>query len=332
VSARLVLLATSSRTAPGLLSWEAWSTLRAADAVLVGAPDHPLLPALVAADVVVETASYDDVDAHAAALLRRGGATVWVAAPDGDPGLAEALARALDAGSDVEVDVVLGSWDLPGAHLLDLVAVMDRLRSPGGCPWDAEQTHESLVEYLVEEAYETVEAIETSDDPALREELGDVLLQVAFHARMAQEHEQPWGIDDVADGIVRKLVSRHPHVFADHDARTPAEVEANWKRLKAAEKQRESVTDGIPQALPALVLAAKLLRRTADVELPPGSGVDVVARAAADRAWDAVDAAVGDLLLALAARAQAAGVDLESELRESLRRYRAAVRTAEGLH
>ena len=331
MAARLVLLATSARTAPGLLSWEAWSTLRSADSVLVGLDDHPLLPALTGADVAVEVAAYDDVDAQAPALLARDGLTVWVAGPDGDPGLAEAVVRALDAGSDVEVDVVLGSWDLPGAHLLDLVAVMDRLRSPGGCPWDAEQTHESLVEYLVEEAYETVEAIETRDDPALREELGDLLLQVAFQARIAQEHAQPWGIDDVADGIVRKLVSRHPHVFADHDARTPAEVEANWKLLKATEKQRESVTDGIPQALPALVLAAKLLRRTADVPLPDGAVVASPVAAAADRAWDDVDGDVGDLLLALTARAQAAGVDLESQLRESLRRYREAVRTAEGL-
>ena len=331
MSARLVLLATSTRTAPGLLSWEAWSTLRWADAVLVSAADHPLRPALAAAEVVAEVSAYDDVDEHAAALLRREGLTVWVASPDGDPGLAGALARALDTGSGVEVDVVLGSWDLPGARLLDLVAVMDRLRSPGGCPWDAEQTHESLVEYLVEEAYETVEAIETDDDPALCEELGDLLLQVAFHARIAQEHDEPWGIDDVADGIVAKLVSRHPHVFADHDARTPAEVEASWKRLKAAEKQRESSTDGIPQALPALVLAAKLLRRTADVPLPDGLGVDPAVGLAADRAWESADGDVGDLLLALAARAHAAGVDLEQALRESLRRYRAAVRTAEGL-
>jgi XTP/dITP diphosphohydrolase len=331
VSARVVLLATSARTAPGLLSWEAWSTLRSADSVLVGADDHPLLPALAAADVPVDVLAYDDVDALADHLLSRDGRTLWIASPDGDPGLAEVLGRRLDAGSDVEVDVVLGSWDLPGAHLLDLVAVMDRLRSPGGCPWDAEQTHESLVEYLVEEAYETVEAIETGDDPALREELGDVLLQVAFHARIAQEHEQPWGIDDVADGIVRKLVSRHPHVFADHDARTPDEVEASWKRLKAAEKQRESVTDGIPLALPSLVLAAKLLRRSADVELPAEAWVAPEVEAAADRAWEASDGEIGDLLLALAARAHAAGVDLESELRDALRRHRSAVRAAEGL-
>ena len=127
----------------------------------------------------------------------------------------------------------------PGERLLDLVAVMDRLRSPGGCPWDARQTHASLVEYLVEEAYETVEAIEESDRVGLREELGDLLLQVVFHARIAAEDvADPWTIDDVADGIVSKLISRHPHVFGDVSADTPEQVEANWHALKAKEKGR----------------------------------------------------------------------------------------------
>ena len=113
------------------------------------------------------------------------------------------------------VEVLPGSYDLPGARLLDLVATMDRLRSPGGCPWDAEQTHESLVTYLVEETYETIEAIETGDRDHLREELGDLLLQVMFHSRIAAEHaEAPWSVDDVAGDIVDKLVRRHPHVFA----------------------------------------------------------------------------------------------------------------------
>ena len=116
-----------------------------------------------------------------------------------------------------------GSYDLPGARLLDLVATMDRLRSPGGCPWDAEQTHESLVTYLVEETYETIEAIETGDRDHLREELGDLLLQVMFHSRIAAEHtEAPWSVDDVAGDIVDKLVRRHPHVFAGAVAATPA--------------------------------------------------------------------------------------------------------------
>ena len=155
---------------------------------------------------------------------------------------------------------------------------------------------------------------------------------MAFHARIAEEHDDPWSIDDVADGITAKLVSRHPHVFADHDARTPDEVEANWKRLKAQEKQRESVTDGIPQALPALVLAAKLLRRSADVEVDL---VDPALEQEAVRAWDLALAhgpeAVGDVLLAWVDLARNAGVDLEQELREAVRRHRSAVRAAEGL-
>ena len=144
---------------------------------------------------------------------------VWLSGVDGDPGLAEQVATAVLRASDLgqeppEVEVLLGSWDIPGARLLDLVAVMDRLRSPGGCPWDAEQTHESLVTYLLEEAYETVESVETGDRDGLREELGDLLLQVVFHARIAEEDaSDPWGVDEVAAGIVAKLVSRHPHVF-----------------------------------------------------------------------------------------------------------------------
>ena len=285
--------------------------LHAADEVLCDDEAHPLLPELAAVGVpvrVVET-SYADVPAAE-------GLSVWLLGPGDLP--------------DVPgVEVVVGSKDLPGAHLLDVVAVMDRLRSPGGCPWDAQQTHESLVEYLVEEAYEAVEAIETADDDELREELGDVLLQVMFHARIAEEHDDPWSIDDVADEITSKLVSRHPHVFGDVDAATAEQVEANWKVLKAAEKGRESVTDGIPGSLPALVLAAKLLRRSADV-----ADVDWVApkvEDAVERALEAVDGDVGDLLLALVDRLGATDLDAEQELRASIRRFRTAVRTAEGL-
>ena len=331
---RLVLVATSPRVAPGLLSHEAWALLSAADAVLVADPHHPWLAPLRTAGIDVVVAAYvgTAMDLARSLLSRTASAsTAYIASTDGDPGLAGALAALLDGLGDSgpQVDVVLGSWDLPGAHVLDLVAVMDRLRSPGGCPWDASQTHESLVEYLVEEAYETVEAIETGDDAALREELGDVLLQVAFHARIAEEHDDPWTIDDVADDITAKLVSRHPHVFADGEARTPDEVEASWKRLKAAEKGRDSVTDGIPDALPALVLAAKLLRRSSDVD-----GVGWVApqvEAAAARAYDSVDGEAGDLLLALVARLAAEGEDAEQALREAVRRHRTRIRTAEAL-
>ena len=331
---RLVLLATSPRVAPGLLSSEGWSVLGAAGSVVVADAGHAAVEPLRTAGVAVDVVPYDGtvLDLARNLLSRTASATVaYLASADGDPGLAGAVAVLLDGLGDLapQVDVVLGSWDLPGAHLLDLVAVMDRLRSPGGCPWDAEQTHETLVEYLVEEAYETVEAIETHDDAALREELGDVLLQVAFHARIAEEHDDPWSIDDVADGITAKLVRRHPHVFADGEARTPDEVEASWKELKAAEKGRASVTDGIPEALPALVLAAKLLRRSSHV-----AGVDAVSpavQAAADRAVDEVDGEVGDLLLALVARLAATDVDAEQELRGAVRRHRARIRTAESL-
>ena len=219
----------------------------------------------------------------------------------------------------------------PGSRVLDLVAVMDRLRSPGGCPWDARQTHRSLVEYLVEEAYEAVEAIELGDAAGMREELGDVLLQVVFHARIAQDDpDDPWSIDDVADGIITKLIARHPHVFGEDDAATAEEVERRWHARKAVEKGRASVTDGIPQALPALVLAGKVLARSAslDVEVPPLPGHDGAARTAAGLGDED---AFGDLLLALVAQARDRDWDAEAALRGAVRRQVDAVRRAEGL-
>jgi XTP/dITP diphosphohydrolase len=194
---------------------------------------------------------------------------------------------------------------------------MDRLRSPGGCPWDAEQTHDSLVKYLVEEAYELVEAIEEDDWAMLREELGDVLLQVFFHARIAQEHAtDPFSIDDVVGDLVQKLMYRHPHVFGEVDAATPEQVQANWDELKAAEKQRDSVVDGVPLGQPALALAAKLRSRATKggvVAALPGSQE------------------IGPRLLRLAAEAQDSGVDPEAALRDAARAYRDAIRDAEAV-
>jgi XTP/dITP diphosphohydrolase len=218
-----------------------------------------------------------------------------------------------------------------GARLLDLVAVMDRLRSPGGCPWDARQTHASLMEYLIEEAYETVETIEESDRDGLREELGDLLLQVVFHARIAAEDpDDPWTIDDVADGIVTKLIARHPHVFGAATAETAEEVEANWHALKAKEKGRQSVTDGIPAALPSLVHAGKVLSRSAALtDRLPG----LPAREPAAAAMRQVDGeeGFGDLLLALVAEGRARGFDAETAARVASRRRIAVIREAEGL-
>jgi XTP/dITP diphosphohydrolase len=223
-----------------------------------------------------------------------------------------------------------------GQALLALVAVMDRLRSPGGCPWDAAQTHESLVTYLLEETYETIEAIETADRTALREELGDLLLQVVFHARIGQEDgAAPFDIDDVAQGIVDKLIARHPHVFGDVDAATAEQVEANWQAIKAAEKGRTSVTDGVPRGLPALAHAQKLLTRAEH----GGVDIPVTTESAAERAdlalgleSDAVldDVVVGQTLLAIATAAHRAGIDPEAALRTAVSGYRSALRTAEG--
>jgi len=191
---------------------------------------------------------------------------------------------------------------------------MDRLRSPGGCPWDAKQTHASLVPYLLEEAHEAIEAIESGDPTHMQEELGDLLLQIAFQARVAQEHpSEPFDIDDVAGGLVDKLVRRHPHVFADVDAETAEAVEATWETIKAGEKQhRLHPLEGVPAALPALARAEKYVSRL------HRSGRE-----------DLVDAAVaaGDLgarLLDLVRRARAEGVDAEAALRETLRRLDAA--------
>ena len=217
----------------------------------------------------------------------------------------------------------------PGSAFLSLVEVMDRLRSPGGCPWDARQTHESLVEYLVEETYETVEAIETGDRAGLREELGDLLLQVVFHARIAQEDpESAWGIDDVVEGIIAKLVGRHPHVFGDEVAGTADEVEANWHARKAIEKGRTSVTDGIPMQLPALVLAAKVLARSVAFTDDLGeSSRHEAALAAVDDVFS--EEAFGDLLLGLVTIGRDEGWDAEAALRGATRRRIDAIRAIE---
>ena len=148
------------------------------------------------------------------------------------------------------------------SELIRLREVMDKLRSPGGCPWDAEQTHESLIKYLLEESYEFVDSVDEKDRNAMREELGDVLLQVYFHSRIAEEHQtDPFTIEDVAKGIADKLIHRHPHVFGDVKVKDVDEVIENWEDLKAREKARNSATDGVALSQPALPLVTKLLYR-----------------------------------------------------------------------
>ncbi len=215
-----------------------------------------------------------------------------------------------------------GDAALTGQRFAEFVQVMDTLRRE--CPWDRQQTHESLVRYLVEETYEVIEALESENPDHLREELGDLLLQVVFHARIASEHQtRPFGIDDVVQGIIDKLVSRHPNVFAEVQVADAAEVQSNWEALKAREKNRTSPVDGIPPSLPALSLAEKVVARLGYVETSNA----MAGREAADNADQMTSASVGDALFDLVVAASRAGVDCEFALR---RRVARAVTAAGG--
>ena len=220
-----------------------------------------------------------------------------------------------------------------GTRLLELVKIMDTLRL--NCPWDARQTHASLAPYLLEETYETVDALASGDQAAVREELGDVLLQVVFHARVAEERTDGTGydIDDVADGIISKLTRRHPHVFGDLTVSGADEVTLNWDSIKAAERAAArgpygsgepgppSALDGVPMSQPALSLAAQLLRRAERAGAPAEL---------ADQPAGAPDASdIGQELFALVNRARAEGLDPELELRAAARAYADRVRAWE---
>ncbi|MGW2589967.1 nucleoside triphosphate pyrophosphohydrolase [Streptomyces sp. NPDC001515] len=319
---RIVLLTASHRVAPGLLSWPAWQALHAAGRVHCAQDAGAQLPYLREAGITVAPGvpgAEELVDACA------GGHTVVVlTGGEGEGPLTDGLARLAGSGRVrmPELELLPGSYDLPGARLLDLVQIMDRIRRE--CPWTSRKTHQGLAKYAIEEAYELVEAIEDGTREELREELGDVLLQVVFHARIAEEGipgsgEEPFSVDDVAGTLIEKLIHRHPHVFGDATAETPEDVHAHWLRTKAVEKRRASVTDGVPLGQPGLALAAKLASRvrTAGLDVPLPEGGD--------------GAAIGYRLLALAVRAQEEGVDPEAALRAAARAYRDAIRAAEGV-
>jgi XTP/dITP diphosphohydrolase len=224
------------------------------------------------------------------------------------------LASVAEAAGIPDVPVVVGAPEPPGSRLLDVVAVMDRLRSPGGCPWDAEQTHASLRGYLLEEAHEAYDAIVDDDPVAMREELGDVLLQVAFHARVAAEGapDRRFDIDDVAGDLVEKLVRRHPHVFGDAGPRDVAAVEAGWEEIKQAEKQRRSPTEGVSRSQPAAAWGAALVRRAARAGLSTPEPAELTDRSPEE---------LGERLFAVVTAAEQRGWDVEDALREAVRRY-----------
>jgi XTP/dITP diphosphohydrolase len=315
---RLTLLLSTPRIAPGLFSRDAWAALGSATHVLAKDEDESQLYAIQESGIAAGYLGEQQPAVLARLLVDRtgDGEVVWIGSADGDPGLTDALAAEVSGREDPpEVEILVGSYDVPGSRLLDLVAVMDRLRSPGGCPWDAEQTHESLVPYAIEETHELVEAIESGDRTHMVEELGDLLLQVVFHARVGQEHgESPFGIDDVAGGIVDKLVRRHPHVFADSEADTSQEVSDSWEQLKAAEKpHRTSPLDGVPEDLPALARANKAAGR-----LSTAGRFDLAEAAAADDD-------LGSRLFALVLEARGNGQDPEAALRAVVRTLDAAL-------
>ncbi|MFP4235131.1 MAG: MazG family protein, partial [Nitriliruptoraceae bacterium] len=314
-----VALVETSELLPGLLSFPAWDVLGTAERILVRDADrHPFAMHLHLAGLDLETLEPAALDRGDLDLTRPGrpddrrlakalvqqalaeGRAVFLLGPEDDR-LALALAG-MAAEHDLELELVLLAQQPPGTELLRLVEVMQRLRDPEvGCPWDLEQDHHTLLRYLVEETYELVAAVEEGDDRDLEEELGDVLLQIVFHARIAQDRGA-FGIDDVARAIADKLVRRHPHVFADGDAATADEVQQRWDELKAAEKGRAGPFDGVPAAAPGLELLTTLQRKAAKRGLlvaEAASSLEAVRAAVDDVAAAAPSergAAVGDLL------------------------------------
>lgn len=324
MTARIVLLVTSPRLPAGLLTAEAWDLVRTHPVLAGVESDQTAVLRAAGANVSTVERTAEPLLAYAA----RYGTVVWLAGPGGDEDLARELGLRLAREPGLAVmELLYGSWDPPGARLLDAVTVMDRLMEPdGGDPWKRAQTHRSLAPYLLEEAYELYDAIEQEDHDALREELGDVLLQVVLHARLAQD-TAGFTVDDVAGDLVDKLIRRNPHVFAGETVGGLDEITASWERIKQSEKARGSTMDGIALSQPALALAAKILHRAARAGLAPSppAGADTLAGADALASEDDL----AKLLFGLVAAAQAAGFDAEGALRRAALAYADEVRRAE---
>ena len=310
----------------GVLTLNEWDALRSCSGVLFEDPKHPLIARLRAAGV--DARPFDDEPDAA----RDGWAFV------ADPSSPRVLELARN-GAHVTSGGVTTPDDLTSAHaarvlrrgslsLGGVAAIMARLRSDDGCPWDQQQTHDSLKVHLIEEAHEVIEAIEDGDVAAeLEEELGDLLLQVAFHARLA-EQDGRFDIARVADGITAKLVHRHPHVFGDIEVEGAHDVVRNWEQLKQKEKEktRTDPFDGIPKGLPSLLAAYKTVKKAAALDFKPTPD-EMRSELDAAVARETDEESVGDALFWLVVIAREAGIDPEGALRKSLTRFRAAIRS-----
>jgi MazG family protein len=302
----------------GRITLDEWDALCRCGRVFFENPAHPLLERLRAAGV--HAGPFDDEPEAA------GDGSALVAEPE-SPRVIE-LAR---AGARISVGSARAPDDLSAAHaapiarraatsLATLAVIMARLRSDDGCPWDREQTHRSLEVHLLEEAHEVLDAIDRNEiDSALLEELGDVLLQVAFHSRIA-EQDGRFDIAQVADAIAGKLIHRHPHVFGETRVADAAEVLRNWESIKAAEKSRAGPFDDIPKSLPGLLAAYKTQKRAARLGFSPEEA-DVRARLAGALESESI----GEALFWLVALARLAGTDPETALLRATSDFRAGL-------
>lgn len=349
---RIVVVETAAAL-PGLLPVEAWDALRDVRQVVAVNPErHPSTPFLAMAGIEVARLDPAPLGALRGADLLSGGdptdrrlaiGLLQAAAEDGpvavvlgpdDDRLTRAIGMEAAKVGGVEVEFVFLTGTPVGLELLRLTQTMARLRDPeDGCPWDLEQTHQTLSRHLLEETYELLDAIESGDDRHLAEELGDLLLQIVFHAQVASDRGA-FTIDDVARGISDKLIRRHPHVFGDGDASTPEEVQANWDQLKAAEKpEREGPFDGVPASMPALLMAEELQRKAAklgfdwptidDHLAKVREELDELVEAIGSKDQDAIADELGDLLAAVTAVGRARGIVPETALRGHAAKFRA---------
>jgi XTP/dITP diphosphohydrolase len=341
---RLLLVDTVDQL-PGLLPWHAFQALRTCDLILLRDGGHPLASHLDMAEERYEVLPEDvGEEALGRAELMAGlsladkaraswivdrvkavGSCGYVFGPGDDDAFTRTLGMEA-AREEIEVEVVYFGLAPRGVRLLDLIGVQERLLAPDGCPWDAEQTHQSLAKYVIEEAHELAEAIAGGDDAAIADELGDVLMQVTFHAEISDAFD----IDAVAGGIIDKLVRRHPHVFGDGDASTPAAVESSWEAIKAAEKpERTGPFDGLPSGLPAVALAGKVQSRAErmgfawpDADAAGDKVAEELGESMAAEGADELTAEIGDLLFAVVSLARTRGVDPEDALRRATATFR----------